>query len=136
GDRVVHGGAGTVAVRDAVDVPGRGEQGGGAGAPGGGSGGDVADGQVDRGGRGHGVLLHQGAGSWAGRWITGRSGARCQRGGWTHRGGTGGRGGGGRRSGIRRWPPADPSSPSDGGSSRGPGCAAARPRGRLSARRG
>src|SRR5690625_6607530 len=60
----------------------------------------------------------RGRGLARGRWITGRSGARCRRGGWTHRGDTGGRGGGGRRSGIRRWPPADPSSPSDGGSSR------------------
>src|SRR5699024_5375581 len=89
GDRVVHGGAGTVAVRDAVDVPGRGEQGGGAGAPAGGSGGDVADGQVDRGGRGHGVLLHQGAGSCAGavdhRPVRGPLSARWMDSSWRYR---------------------------------------------------
>src|SRR5699024_668918 len=72
-----------------VDVPGRGEQGGGAGAPAGGSGGDVADGQVDRGGRGHGVLLHQGAGSCAGavdhRPVRGPLSARWMDSSWRYR---------------------------------------------------
>src|SRR5699024_10181629 len=46
----------------------------------------------------------RGRGLARGRWITGRSGARCRRGGWTHRGDTGGgggvwRGGGGSQAG-------------------------------------
>src|SRR5699024_7712424 len=64
GGRVGHRGARAVAGVAGVDVPGGVEQLGGAGAAGGGTGRDVADGEVDRGGGGHGVL----SGGWWGHW--------------------------------------------------------------------